>query len=36
MSVTYCHTFVSPGTGATLHTFFDDSALMTEDLPTLG
>jgi len=36
MSVMYCHTLVSPGMGATLHTFFFINALMTEDLPTFG
>lgn len=29
-------TFVSPGTGAVLQTFFVRSALMTELLPTFG
>ena len=32
----YCHTLVSPGTGATLQTFFFLSVLMIEDLPTFG
>jgi hypothetical protein len=36
MSVTYCHTLVSPGMGATEHTFFDLRLLMMEDLPVLG
>ena len=29
----YCHTRVSPGTGAALQTFFLFKVLMTEDLP---
>ena len=36
MRVMYCQTLVSPGLGATLHTFFVRSVLMTELLPTLG
>jgi hypothetical protein len=36
MSVMYCQTLVSPGTGADLHTFLVRSVLMTLDLPTLG
>lgn len=32
----YCHTLVSPGMGATEHTFFFRRVLMMEDLPTLG
>ena len=32
----YCHTLVSPGIGATLHTFLDRNVLMTDDLPTFG
>jgi hypothetical protein len=36
MSVMYCHTFVSPGIGATLHTFFFRRVFMTDDLPVLG
>ena len=32
----YCHTLVSPGTGATLQTFFVRSVLITLLLPTLG
>mmetsp|Transcript_137 Transcript_137/g.1076 ORF Transcript_137/g.1076 Transcript_137/m.1076 type:complete len:263 (+) Transcript_137:899-1687(+) len=36
VSVTYCHTFVSPGIGADLQAFLPLSVLMTEDLPTLG
>mmetsp|Transcript_5068 Transcript_5068/g.17617 ORF Transcript_5068/g.17617 Transcript_5068/m.17617 type:complete len:200 (-) Transcript_5068:1164-1763(-) len=36
VSVMYCHTLVSPGMGAVLHTFFVLSVLMTELLPTLG
>ena len=35
-NVIYCHTFVSPGIGATLHTFFFFNVLMTELFPTLG
>ena len=27
LMLTYCHTLVSPGTGATVHTFFDLSVL---------
>src|SRR3990167_965896 len=34
--VIYCQTFVSPGIGATLHTFLLLSVLITELLPTLG
>ena len=30
------YTFVSPGIGATLHTFFDLRVLIMELLPTLG
>ena len=33
---TYCHTRVSPGMGATLHTFLARTVLMTLLLPTLG
>jgi hypothetical protein len=36
VSVMYCHTFVSPGIGAALHTFFARSVLITELLPTFG
>jgi hypothetical protein len=36
MSVMYCQTLVSPAMGATLQTFFDLSALITELLPTFG
>jgi hypothetical protein len=36
MSVMYCHTFVSPGIGATLQLFFFTSVLMTLLLPTFG
>ena len=36
MSVMYCQILVSPGTGATLHTFFFFSVLITLDLPTFG
>lgn len=36
INVMYCHTFVSPGIGATLQTFFFRSVLMMEDLPVLG
>ena len=32
----YCHTFVSPGIGATLHTCFFFSVLMMLLLPTFG
>lgn len=32
----YCHTLVSPGIGATVHTFFFRKVLMIEDLPVLG
>merc|ERR1712023_588397 len=32
----YCHTFVSPGMGAALHTFFFFNMLITELLPTFG
>ena len=35
-SVTYCHTLVCPGMGATVQAFEPLSALMMEDLPTLG
>lgn len=35
-SVMYCHTFVSPGMGATLHTCFFFSVLMMLLLPTFG
>lgn len=35
-SVIYCHTFVSPGMGATVQTFFFLSVLMIEDLPVFG
>ena len=34
MSVMYCHTLVSPGTGATLQTFLVRRVLITELLPT--
>ena len=36
VSVMYCQTLVSPGTGATLQTLPALRVLMTEDLPTLG
>ena len=32
----YCHTRVSPGTGAALHTFFRLRVLMTEDFPRVS
>ena len=35
-SVMYCHTLVSPGIGATLHTFFFLKVLITELFPTFG
>ena len=36
MNVIYCHTFVSPGMGAALQTFFFFNVLMIDDLPTFG
>lgn len=36
MSVMYCHTFVSPGIGAVVQTFFFRSVLMMDDLPVFG
>ena len=36
MSVMYCHTFVSPGIGATVQTFFFRSVLIMEDFPVFG
>lgn len=36
ISVMYCHTFVSPGMGAMVQTFFLRSVLMMEDFPVLG
>ena len=36
IKVIYCHTLVSPGTGAALHTAFFFKALMTDDFPTFG
>jgi hypothetical protein len=36
ISVMYCHTFVSPGMGATVHTRFLRSVLMMLLLPVLG
>lgn len=36
MRVIYCHTFVSPGMGATVHTFFFFRVLMILDFPTFG
>ena len=36
VSVMYCQTLVSPGTGATLQTLPALRVLMTLDLPTLG
>jgi hypothetical protein len=36
MRVIYCHTFVSPGIGATVQTFFFRRVFMIEDLPVLG
>ena len=32
----YCHTFVSPGIGATVQTFFFLKVLMMEDFPVFG
>jgi hypothetical protein len=36
VSVIYCHTFVSPGMGATLHTTLVRRVLITDDFPTFG
>mmetsp|Transcript_17689 Transcript_17689/g.25054 ORF Transcript_17689/g.25054 Transcript_17689/m.25054 type:complete len:307 (+) Transcript_17689:386-1306(+) len=36
INVIYCQTFVSPGIGATLQTFFVLMVFMREDLPTFG
>ena len=36
MRVMYCQTFVSPGMGATVQTFFLRNVLMTDDFPVLG
>ena len=36
ISVIYCQILVSPGIGATVHTFFFRNVLMIEDLPVLG
>ena len=36
INVMYCHTFVSPGTGAALQTIFFFKVLITEDFPTFG
>lgn len=36
MRVMYCQTLVSPGMGATVHTFFRRSVLMMDDLPVFG
>lgn len=32
----YCQTFVSPGIGATVQTFFFRSVLITDDFPVFG
>jgi len=32
----YCQTFVSPGMGATVQTFFFRKVLIIDDLPVLG
>lgn len=34
--VIYCQIFVSPGIGATVHTFFLRKVLIIEDFPVLG
>jgi len=36
VSVIYCHTLVSPGIGAHMHTFLFFKVLITLDLPTFG
>ena len=36
INVIYCHTFVSPGIGAVVHTFFLRRVLIIEDFPVLG
>jgi hypothetical protein len=36
INVMYCQTFVSPGIGAVVHTFFLRRVLMIEDFPVFG
>src|SRR6266498_3515358 len=36
INVMYCQTFVSPGMGATVQTFFFRKVLIIDDLPVLG
>jgi hypothetical protein len=36
LKLTYCHTLVSPGMGATVHTFFFRSVLIIDDFPVFG
>lgn len=36
IKLTYCHTLVSPGMGATVHTFFLSKVLIMDDFPVFG